>query len=57
MCNNDCKNSAHYTLQTVIITFVYEAAATVFTCGKNIVVFVCLTTVSIVTITNYFCQF
>ena len=40
MCNNDCKNSAHYTLQTVITTFVYEAAATVFTCGKNIVVFV-----------------
>ena len=40
MCNNNSKNSAHYSLQTVITTFVSEAAATVFTCGKNIVVFV-----------------
>ena len=40
MCNNKSKNSAHYTLQTVITTFVYEAAATVSTCGKNIVAFV-----------------
>ena len=52
MCNNNSKNSAHYTLQTVLTTFVYDATATVFTCGENIVVFVRLTIISIVRITN-----
>ena len=52
MCNKNSKNSAHYTLQTGLPTFGYDATATLFTCGENIVVFVRLITISIVRITN-----
>ena len=52
MRNKNSKSSAHYTPQTVLPTFGYDATATVFTCGENIVVFVRLTTISIVRITN-----
>ena len=57
MCNSNSKNSAHCTLQTVLTAFVFDATATVFTFGENNVVFVRLTTISIVKIPNLFCQF
>ena len=52
MCNNNSKNSANFTLQAVLPTFGCDATATVFTCGENIAIFVQLTTISIVRITN-----
>ena len=53
MCNKNSKNSADFTLQTVLTAFVFDATATVFTFGENNVVFVRLTTISIVKIPNF----
>ena len=40
MCDNNSKNSAHYTPQAVLTMFVFHATTTVFSCGENIVAYV-----------------